>query len=150
MKPEYERLKKDIVFEESQIDVVIEKIEKLKKEEITEVHAAALATYLMNFYNGIENIMKRCAKEYYKKMPREDDWHKKLLQLSSSHGNGGKITIFSTDAVDRLYSYLIFRHFFIHGYGFKLDWEKMRSLVENAGKLWTEIKKQLAEFMDSI
>ena len=34
MKPEYERLKKDIVFEESQIDVVIEKIEKLK-EEIT-------------------------------------------------------------------------------------------------------------------
>lgn len=150
MKPEYERLKKDITFEEGQLDIVIEKIEKLRKEEISEANVAALATYLMNFYNGLENIMKRCAKEYYKKMPKEDDWHKKLLQLSCSPSNRGKIAIFSEHVVDRLYNYLIFRHFFIHGYGFKLDWDKMRSLVENAGELWNEIKKQLAKFVDGV
>jgi len=56
MKLDYDRLKKDIIFEESQLDIVIEKIKKIKKEEIGETNKAALATYLMNFYNGLENI----------------------------------------------------------------------------------------------
>jgi len=149
MKHDYERLKQDIVFEESQLDILIEKIERLSKEELTETKIAAIATYLMNFYNGIENIIKRWAKEYCKKMPKEEAWHKELLQLSYSC-NKGKIAIFDKEVVDRLYSYLLFRHFFIHGYGFKLDWEKMRSLAENARALWNDIKKQLAEFMDKI
>jgi len=149
MKHDYERLKQDIIFEESQIDILIEKIEKLSKDELTETKVAAIATYLMNFYNGVENIMKRWAKEYYKKVPKEDAWHKELLQLSCSC-NRGKIAIFNKEVVDRLYSYLMFRHFFIHGYGFKLNWEKMRSLVGNIGDLWKEIKKQLSEFIANI
>ena len=149
MKPDYERLKQDIVFEENQIDILIEKIAKLNKEELTETKVAAIATYLMNFYNGIENIMKRWAKEYCKKMPKEEAWHKELLQLSYLC-NKGEIAIFDKEVVDRLYSYLMFRHFFIHGYGFKLDWKKMKSLVENIELLWKEIKKQLTEFIAKI
>jgi len=149
MKLDYDRLKKDIIFEESQLDIVIEKIKKIKKEEIGETDKAALATYLMNFYNGLENIMKRCAKEYYKSMPKGDDWHKWLLQKSCAPNNG-KIPMFSRNIVDRLYNYLIFRHLFVHGYEFKLEWAKMKSLADNAEPLWLEIKAQLAEFVNKI
>lgn len=127
---EHEQLKQDILYEQQQIDTVISKIKELG-EDITDVKKAALATYLMNFYNGIENIMKCCAKEYFKRTPKGADWHKELLHKTCA-GNGGKRPLFSEEIVDRLYGYLTFRHFFIHGYGFKLKWEEMKSLVEGS------------------
>ena len=56
MKANYEQLKKDILFEQEQLDLVISKIRGIKDLKITEVNTAATATYLMNFYNGIENF----------------------------------------------------------------------------------------------
>lgn len=147
-KSKYEQLKKDILFEQGQLDMVISKIKKIQ-DNITEVNIAALATYLLNFYNGIENIMERCAKEYYKKMPKGDDWHKQLLQQSLTQ-NKDKLPLFNKAIVDRLYNYLIFRHFFIHGYGFKLNWDKMKSLVDNIDGLWREVKNRIAEFITEI
>jgi hypothetical protein len=149
MKPNYEQLKKDLVFEQEQMDLVVSKIREIRAKEITEVNTAAIATYLMNFYNGIENILKRCAKEYYRKIPKGDDWHKQLLLQSWLH-NKNKIPLFEQETIDKLYHYLTFRHFFIHGYGFKLNWEKMKSLVENIDELWVEIKKQLTTFIRNI
>jgi len=149
MKANYKQLKKDLLFEQGQVDLVISKIRGIKDLKITEVNTAATATYLMNFYNGIENIMKRCAKEYYGKIPKGDDWHKQLLLQSNLH-HKSKISLFEQETVDKLYNYLTFRHFFIHGYGFKLNWEKMESLVENIDELWKDIKRQLSTFISSI
>lgn len=148
MKAKYEQLKKDVLFEQEQLDVVILKIREIENN-ISETNIAAMAAYLMNFYNGIENIMKRCAKEYYKKFPRGNDWHKQLLKLSSLH-NKKKIPLFSKGVADKLYDYLTFRHFFIHGYGFQLNWDKMKFLVEDIDDLWQDIKKCIAEFVARI
>ena len=145
MKPEYEQFKNDLLFEQSQLEIVVSKIKEIK-DIPSEINTAALATYLMNFYNGIENIMKRCAKEYYKKMPKGDGWHKELLQQSFTH-NKSKIPLFDKNIVDKLYNYLLFRHFFIHGYGFKLNRDKLKSLVDDIDKLWIEIKNCVAEFI---
>jgi hypothetical protein len=148
MRYKYERLKEDILFEQNQLDIVISKIKEIK-DNITEINRAALATYLMNFYNGIENIMKRCAKEYYRKIPRGNDWHKRLLQQSCK-SNKNKIPLLRKEIVDKLYNYLLFRHFFIHGYAFKLNWDKMKSLVDNINDLWIETKDCIAEFLKKI
>jgi len=43
-----------------------------------------MGTYLMNFYSGIENILKRISKEYYLTVPKGESWHKELLILSSN------------------------------------------------------------------
>lgn len=148
MKRDYEQYKKDILFEQEQLDLVILKIQELNRD-ITELKITALATYLMNFYNGIENILKRCAKEYYKKMPKGEDWHKLLLQQSYLCGKD-RIPVFKKETTDKLYSYLTFRHFFIHGYGFKLSWDKMKVLVADIDTLWRDIRNQITEFMGKI
>lgn len=148
MKPKYAQLKEDIRFEINQLETVILKIKEIK-DNPSQVNKAALGTYLMNFYNGIENIMKRCAKEYYKKAPKGEDWHKKLLQLSCAPNNK-KAFLFNKDVVDKLYNYLTFRHLFIHGYGFKLEWDKMKSLVDGIDNLWLGIKNCTAEFVKKI
>ncbi len=144
----YEQLKKDVLFEQGQVDAVITKIKEIT-DHISEVNKAAIATYLMNFYNGIENIMKRLAREYYKKMPKGDDWHKQLLQQSCKY-NKNKAPLLDKDTVDKLFDYLTFRHFFIHGYAFTLSWDKMKILVDNIDELWQEIKKQLGEFISKV
>ena len=148
MKPKYEQLKQDVLFEQGQLDVVVQKIHEIVKDA-NEANTAALGVYLMNFYNGVENIMKRCAREYYKKIPKGEDWHKQLLQQSCLKVNN-KIPLFNTEIVDGLYQYLSFRHFFIHGYVFKLEREKMDSLSSGVDELWQKIKKQLGEFMGRI
>ena len=147
MKRERGQLKGDIVHEENQLDIVLSKIKEIKSCEATEINTAALAVYLMNFYNGIENIMKRIAKDYYENMPKGADWHKDLLKRSCSRN--GKKALFSKETTDRLYDYLTFRHYFVHGYGFKLKWAEMKALADNAEALWMDIKSQLAEFMSS-
>ena len=70
-----------------------------------------MGTYLMNFYNGVENIIKRICKEYYGTFPTGASWHKELLMLSFNSPDD-KIPIFSEDTVSKLHSYKNFRHRF--------------------------------------
>ncbi|MBI5787457.1 MAG: hypothetical protein HZA78_01185 [Candidatus Schekmanbacteria bacterium] len=103
----------------------------------------------MNFYNGIENILKRICKEYYKTMPKGESWHKELLLLAFNPP-AGKIPIFNQDIVSRLHSYRNFRHRFVSGYGFQLKGEKMLELTDNIDILWNDVKKTISVFWDRL
>ena len=69
MKGEYEELREDVLDEEKAIEETLEKLYEVRhnfdahKEDYS--IEPAMGTYLMNFYNGIENILKRISKEYY-------------------------------------------------------------------------------------
>ena len=108
-----------------------------------------MGTYLMNFYNGIENILKRICKEYYLILPKGESWHKELLILSYKPPEG-KIPIFNRETIERLAPYRNFRHRFVSGYGFQLNGEKMLDLIDNIDPLWIEIKKSINEFLERI
>ena len=109
----------------------------------------AMGTYLMNFYNGIENIIKRICKIYYQIFPKGASLHKELLNLSSQPPEG-KIAIFNEDIVTQLHSYLNFRHRFISGYGFQLKGEKMLELIDNIDPLWNDIRKSINCFLKEL
>jgi len=99
----------------------------------------------MNFYNGIENILKRITKEYYLAMPKGESWHKELLILSSKPPLG-KIAVFNQNLAERLFPFRNFRHSFVSGYGFQLKGEKMMELLDNIKQLWIDIEKTLSDF----
>ena len=103
----------------------------------------------MKFYNGVENIIKRISKEYYGTMPSGESWHQELL-LQSYKPPEGKIPIFSEEIVSRLHSYRGFRHIFVGGYAFRLNQQRMTKLIDNPGRLWTDIKKAMNEFFNKI
>jgi len=117
-----------------------------KQDNFTE---PAMGTYLMNFYNGIENILKRISKEYYLIMPQGNSWHKELLNLSYNAPEG-KIPIFDQTMVERLIPYKNFRHRFISGYGFQLKGEKMLELIDHVELLWSDIKKAISGFFNRL
>ncbi|MBI4680595.1 MAG: hypothetical protein HY753_05155 [Nitrospirae bacterium] len=153
MKDKYAQLKKDVLWEQSLIDETLSKLNKIKSvsngDFREEMQKPAIGTYLMNFYNGIENIIKRISKEYYVSMPKGESWHQELLVLSCNPPEG-KIPILNGEILERLHKYRGFRHIFVSGYGFKLDWERMKKLVDDVTPLWEDIKKSIDEFFDKL
>lgn len=149
MKEQYKELKEDVLDEQNAVDETIARLLKAKEnfnpqkqDNLTE---PAMRAYLMNFYNGIENILKRISKEYYSIMPTGNSWHKELLNLSYNAPEG-KIAIFDQGIVERRVPYRNFRHRFISGYGFKLKGEKMLGLIDNIESLWDDVKGAISEF----
>ena len=153
MKEQYKELKEDVLDEQKAIDETIERLLKAKEsfhpQRQDYLAEPAMGTYLMNFYNGIENILKRISKEYYSIMPTGNSWHKELLNLSYNAPKG-KIAIFDQGIVEKLVTYRNFRHRFISGYGFQLKGEKMLELIDNIESLWDEVKKAIAEFFTKL
>ena len=78
------------------------------RKERSTVELAAIATFLHNTYNGIENILKQGLKAKGVEIPKSETSHKDLLDLSMSNG------IIPENLSDQLYEYLTFRHFFVH------------------------------------
>ena len=91
-----------------------------------------MATFLHNIYNGIENILNQVLKAKGVRVARSETWHKDVLETAVQH------RIVSETLADRLYDYLTFRHFFIHGYGFMLDDAQLRPLADDIHGIWAQ------------
>lgn len=153
MKDKYKELREDVLDEEKAIEDAIMRLLEVRSKFDPQVKdysiEPAMGTYLMNFYNGVENILKHISKEYYQTMPKGESWHKELLVLSANPPKG-KIGLFNQQILERLYPYRNFRHRFVSGYGFQLRGEKMLELVDNIQVLWNDIKKAISEFWDML
>lgn len=149
MDEKYKELREDVLDEQQAIAEVLERLFKIKAQfdgvDKDYTIEPAMGTYLMNFYNGLENIIKRISKEYYQAMPQGASWHKELLELAYTPPMG-KVPILSENLVRRIYPYRNFRHRFISGYGFQLKGEKMLQLVDSLALLWQDIENDLADF----
>ena len=85
-----------------QLLVEINKLnKKLSKAEPTLVELAALGTFLHNFYNGIENILKRILIAKNISVPQNPTWHKDLLDKA------GGDRIINDSLKDKLLTYLV-------------------------------------------
>lgn len=153
MEGKYEQLKEDVLDEMEAIEQVLKDLSSLKNNlssnKIDNTQKAAMGTFLMNFYVGVENIIKRISKEYYQYIPKGDSWHKELLDLSHNPPQG-KNPVFDKNIVDRLNPYRGFRHLFVSGYGFKLRIDLMTSLINNIEPIWIDIKSEVEKFWDNL
>lgn len=118
--------------------------ETLERKEKTIVELAAIATFLQNIYNGMENILKRILKCKRIFIPISDSFHKDLLDLSVDN------QIISFELSKKLDEYRAFRHFFIHGYGIMLDEERLIPLAENLPNLWKQFESELKVLVESL
>jgi uncharacterized protein YutE (UPF0331/DUF86 family) len=115
------------------------KVAMARKERST-IELAAIATFLHNIYNGIENILKQILKTKGTQIPRTETSHKDLLDLSVSIG------IIPEKLSDELYEYLTFRHFFIHAYGFMLEEANLDDLARDIPKVWSRFLSALERY----
>jgi uncharacterized protein YutE (UPF0331/DUF86 family) len=98
----------------------LENIEKVVKElaallsnkqaDFSIIELSAIATFLHNFYNGVENVLKRILKNKELPFSQSETWHKDVLNMARDN------EIIEQILYDRLYDYLTFRHMFVHSY----------------------------------
>lgn len=118
--------------------------ETMERRERSVVELAAIATFLHNVYNGIENILKQVLKADGVEIPKSDTWHKDLLNLSVSSG------IIPEKLSGELYEYLTFRHFFVHAYGFMLDEIRLEDLANNILNVWRQFSLVIEKYCQTL
>jgi len=110
---------------------------------ISELELAGVATYLHNFFNGTENILKRVFKTFKIEIPSGPSWHIDLLNKAVSN------KILSEELKNMLSSYLGFRHFFSHGYAIDLYADRMEGLIDNISETYNKFKNEIDLFTKS-
>lgn len=122
---------KPILAEMENVEEAIRNLhDAMSRQEKTVVELAAVATFLHNFYNGIENILKQYLGLWNIRIQKSENWHKDLLNISVVQG------IITTALCDELFEYLSFRHFFVHSYGFMLEQAPLEALAQNVPGVW--------------
>jgi len=80
-------LLREIEAEEERILVTLKALKDvMERKKKTVVELAAIATFIHNMYNGIENILKRILKFKGVIIPRSETWHKDLLNSAVANG----------------------------------------------------------------
>lgn len=139
------QLKEYCEAEFENIDIVVFElfsIVKTAKSEYSTAELAAIATFIHNCYNGIENILKRILSFNQIEMKEAPTWHKDLLKTSLDIG------IVTNDLYSTLSEYLSFRHFFVHAYSFTLRWDELKPLVQDLEKTLKTFRSAIYNFID--
>lgn len=152
-------MKSDDLKEE--INIEIESIESILKElsslcddladrEPTTREKAAAAAFLSQFYNGIENILKRISKFHSVSLPLGDTWHMDLFKRFCVPPHAPLPELFDESLATSLAPYRRFRHVVFHSYGFQLEWDRMKEGIEKAEDVFAKLRANLLNYLQSL
>ncbi len=138
-------IKEKVQAEMENITKVSNELEKVKNRPNKElVVLIGIGAYLQNIYTGMENILKQLLSHKNTSIPDTPTWHKDLLDLAVEHHFITKKT------AGRIGKYLFFRHFFMHAYGFLIDEEKLKPLMDNISEICLEFKREIDKYLSKI
>lgn len=107
----------------------------------------AASAFLAQFYNGIENILKRFSRFFNKPFPKGADWHITLFRSFCEPPEEKLPLLFSKELEAKLASFRKFRHVVHHGYGFKLDWEILIPGIDGINDVFKEFKRVVTKVL---
>ncbi len=142
-----EELKRYCDEEFGNIDRVKEELFSLytpEKSEYSTAERAAMASFVVNIYGGIEKILKQML--VFDKLDIKDspEWHEKVLKKA------GEIGILPPELFQILSRYLSFRNYFIYSYIFNTKWEDLKGLVDAIGDLLVKFRAEVDEYIQTI
>jgi len=138
-------IKEKVHAEMENIAVVLAELEKVKDRSQKElVVLVGMGAYLQNIYTGMENILKQILLHKSIPIPDTPTWHKDLLNSAVEHN------IITNEIADKIGKYLFFRHFFTHAYGFLLDEEKLKPLMDHIPNVYSEFKREIDNYLTKI
>lgn len=149
-----EQLREEISIELDAITQVVRELvslnQDLGKQTPTIREKTAAAAFLAQFYNGIENILKRICISYEVRLPEGDNWHVALFKMFSQPSQSPLPTLFDDNLAETLAPYRRFRHVVFHSYGFQLEWNKMVHGIEEIEPVFTQFELAIKQFLASI
>jgi hypothetical protein len=108
------------------------------------------ASYLADFYMGIERIFQIIATEIDGGIPQGEEWHKRLLLNMTIEIEGVRPPVISSGLYDSLRLFLGFRHVVRQAYGFQLDEAKLEELALSFENTVSNFSAELTNFCDTL
>ncbi len=147
-------LREEITVELEALEATVNELLALQRDvadrQPTIREKAAAAAFLAQFYNGIENILKRISRYHNVPLPAGETWHVDLFQRFCSPSHQDLPVLFDEDLASALAPYRRFRHIVFHGYGFQLDWDRMAEGVVSVAGVFSNFKASLSTYLDNI
>lgn len=146
-------LKSDIRTELKNLSALKEELDSMKKvikEYPSHVELRAMGSILHDFYSGIEKIFQRIAISLDGEIPKDADWHTRLIFRMASEVEEIRPAVISGKLQLQLKDYLRFRHLFRNLYGFELEWEKIQTLVQALPEVHDIFDSEISVFLKFI
>lgn len=149
-----DELREEIAIELEAIQQIVTELLELsndvgdKEPNLREKTAAG--AFLAQFYNGIENLLKRISKYYNIDIPKGDNWHIELFKRFCYPPMPPLPELFNDELPALMVPYRRFRHVFFHGYGFQLEWEQMQGGIVNISTAFNKLQDNLNTFLESL
>jgi hypothetical protein len=144
----------EIRIELDNIEVVLKELaclyEDVKSSEVSMRDKTAAAAFLAQFYGGIENILKRISRFYNVSLPAGSLWHVELFKRFCTPPFEPLPIIFDKALSEDLSPYRKFRHVVHHGYGFQLDWDRMKEGIEKSQPVFMRFKKSIENYIKTL
>ena len=116
-------------------------------EEPDQFATRALASYVDDFYSGIERICERVAVTLDNDLPTGEQWHRTLLyQMGQSRAD--RPPLFSQNLLSDTDEYRRFRHRLRHIHGYELESTRVVALAQKAIALSEDIRQAVMAFCD--
>jgi len=145
----------------AEIDIELEAVGKVLAE-LSSLHAdignreptvrekTAAATFLAQFYGGIENILKRISKFHKVPLPTGESWHFDLFERFCTPSYSPLPALFDNSLKAGLSPFRRFRHVVYHSYSFELEWERMKEGIEKAPEIFSRFSGKVEDFLKSL
>ncbi len=148
-----DELKAEVAIEFDVLRQVVNELEALRRDvagrDPTVREKTAAAAFLAQFYSGIENILKRLSRFYGVALPAGENWHLDLFKRFCPPGQPPLPTLFDDALARPLGAFRRFRHVGHHGYGFQIEWERMRG-VEHVAQVLAAVHDRVEAQLKTI
>ena len=104
------------------------------------------ASFMADFYMGVEKIFELIAEELNGGSPRGEGWHKRLLHSMTLEMGKIRPAVISGELYRDLVQFLGFRHVVRQAYGFQLDPRKLDELEKVFRKTWKRFSREIKAF----
>lgn len=146
-------LRQEIAIELESMEEVVNELTALQQDvtyrDPTIREKTAAAAFLAQFYNGLENILKRLSIYHDVPLPRGENWHVELFQRFSSP-YPDLPQLFNDKLAADLAPYRRFRHVVFHSYGFQLDWDRMVEGISNVQTVLNDFRTSLVNYLQTL
>src|SRR3972149_11026974 len=143
----------------SEINAELSNIQRLRKEynefiikykSVDKYLLRVKASYLADFYMGIERVFQIIATEIDGGIPQGEEWHKRLLINMTIEIEGVRPPVISSGLYNSLRLFLGFRHVVRQAYGFQLDESKLEELVSSFEDTVRNFSGEVTKFCDTL
>lgn len=127
---ELDQIRKELAI----LDRILGKRRRIERDQV-QIHAAA--SCLHSIYNGMEKMLETALKTKGHSVKESPTSHSDLLTAAMSLG------VISEEMAISLRSYMAFRHFYRHTYGFIIDNELLNPLLRRVAEVVETLAKEL-------